>query len=198
MNNILEFFKILLESLFSRFDKKEPVKPKVEEKVEEKVKPVKPIEVLIEKPKEPKRTFEDALKFVLKWEGGYSNDPNDPGGETKFGISKRSYPNLDIKNLTLEQAKEIYFQNYWLKAGCDELTSPLDIIVFDTAVNMGVSRAKEFLDKCFSYNADENLGYHSWRDYLIRRIVFYAGLGTAKLYIRDWVNRVVDLYKNVT
>ena len=187
MNNILEFFKILLESLFSRFDKKEPVKPKVEEKVEEKVKPVKPIEVLIEKPKEPKRTFEDALKFVLKWEGGYSNDPNDPGGETKFGISKRSYPNLDIKNLTVKQAKEIYFQNYWLKAGCDKLTSPLDIIVFDTAVNMGVSRAKEFL----GVSAD-------WRDYLIRRIVFYAGLGTAKLYIRGWVNRVVDLYKNVT
>ena len=128
MNNIIEFLKVLLESLFSLLDKKEPIEPKVEPKVEEKEK---------EEPKESSKTFEDALKFVLKWEGGYSNDPNDPGGETKFGISKRSYPNLDIKNLTLKQAKEIYFQNYWLKAGCDKLTSPLDIIVFDTAVNMG-------------------------------------------------------------
>ena len=180
-NNLWIFLKSLLEFLFIHFSKskKEPIievkeEPKVEEKEKEEPK----------EPKKPSKTFEDALKFVLKWEGGYSNDPNDPGGETKFGISKRSYPNLDIKNLTLEQAKEIYLQNYWLKADCDKLTSPLDIIVFDTAVNMGVSRAKEFL----GVSAD-------WRDYLIRRIVFYAGLGTAKLYIRGWVNRVVDLYK---
>jgi len=52
--------------------------------------------------------FEVALNFVLKWEGGYVNDPRDSGGETKFGISKKAYPNLDIKNLTQQQAGEIY------------------------------------------------------------------------------------------
>lgn len=127
--------------------------------------------------------FEEAVSFVLKWEGGYTNDPNDPGGETKYGICKRSYPTLDIKNLTLDKAKEIYYQNYWLKAGCDELSPPLDIIVFDTAVNCGVGRAKEFLE----ISSD-------WKDYLLRRIAFYTELKTAKFYIRGWVNRVVDLY----
>ncbi len=52
--------------------------------------------------------FEGALKFTLSWKGGLVNDPNDPGGETKYGISKRAYPELDIANLTLEQAKGIY------------------------------------------------------------------------------------------
>lgn len=132
---------------------------------------------------EGKNDFDKALKFVLKWEGGYSNDPNDPGGETKFGISKRSYPELDISKLTLEQAKEIYYQNYWLKSGCNELPFPFNIVVFDTAVNMGRRRAMEFLN-----------AYNDWRDYLLKRIVFYSKCKNAKIYIRGWVNRVVDLY----
>jgi lysozyme family protein len=58
--------------------------------------------------------FEQAVEFVLGHEGGYSNDPNDPGGETNFGISKRAYPNVDIKNLTRDGAKEIYLHDFWL------------------------------------------------------------------------------------
>jgi len=77
------------------------------------------------------KDFDKAIKFVLKWEGKYSNDPQDPGGETKYGISKRSYPELDISKLTLKQAKEIYYQNYWLKCGCDSLPYPFNIVVFD-------------------------------------------------------------------
>jgi len=129
------------------------------------------------------KEFEKAISFVLEHEGGYSNDPNDPGGETKFGISKRSYPELDISKLTLKQAKEIYYKNYWLKAGCNELPFPFNIIVFDTAVNMGRRRAIEFLN-----------AYNDWRDYLLKRIVFYSKCKNAKIYIRGWVNRVVDLY----
>ena len=131
-----------------------------------------------------KKDFEKALKFVLKWEGGYSNDPNDPGGETKFGISKRSYPELDISKLTLKQAKEIYYQNYWLKTGCDELPYPFNIVVFDTAVNMGRRRAMEFLD-----------AYNDWRDYLLKRLCTYSKFKQAKLYFRGWANRTLDLYK---
>jgi len=130
-----------------------------------------------------KKDFEKALKFVLKWEGGYSNDPNDPGGETKYGISKRSYPHEDIKNMTLERAKEIYYQNYWLKAGCDGLTFPFNIVVFDTAVNMGRSRAIKFIDP-----------YNDWRDYLLKRLYTYSKFKLAKLYFRGWSNRVLDLY----
>lgn len=128
--------------------------------------------------------FEKALKFVLKWEGGYSNDKNDPGGETKYGISKRSYPELDISKLTLKQAEEIYYQNYWLKCGCNELPYPFDILVFDTAVNMGKRRALEFLDT-----------YNDWRDYLLLRLYTYSKFKQAKLYFRGWANRTLDLYK---
>lgn len=134
-----------------------------------------------------KKNFNKAIKFVLKWEGGYSNDPNDPGGETKYGISKRSYPELDISKLTLKQAKEIYYQNYWLKSGCDELPYPFDIVVFDTAVNMGRRRAMEFLD-----------AYNDWRDYLLKRLYTYSKFKLAKLYFRGWANRVLDLYKFIS
>ena len=57
--------------------------------------------------------FSDAIQIVLDNEGGYVNDPNDAGGETNFGISKRAYPNVDIKNLTVEDAKRIYFSDFW-------------------------------------------------------------------------------------
>ena len=57
--------------------------------------------------------FLKAFEKVLRHEGGYVNDPLDLGGETKYGISKRSYPHLDIKNLTLDQAKQIYFRDFW-------------------------------------------------------------------------------------
>lgn len=133
-----------------------------------------------------KTDFERALKFVLRWEGGYVNDPNDPGGETKYGISKRAYPHEDIKNMTLERATKIYYENYWLKAGCNSLPFPFDIVVFDTSVNMGRRRAVEFLNT-----------YSDWRDYLLKRIEFYSKLKTAKHFLRGWVNRVVDLYNYV-
>lgn len=58
--------------------------------------------------------FDQAIEVVLKHEGGYVNHPKDPGGETKFGISKRTYPETDIKNLTRETAKRIYFEDWWV------------------------------------------------------------------------------------
>jgi lysozyme family protein len=134
----------------------------------------------------PDSNFEPALQFVLKWEGGYSNNPNDPGGETKFGICKKWHPHEDIKNMTIERATLIYYENYWLKANCDEKDFPFDIIVFDTAVNMGVWRAKDFLRKS-----------EDWRDYLLIRLEFYSELSTAKFFFRGWANRVLDLYKYI-
>lgn len=131
--------------------------------------------------------FLKALKFVLKWEGGYSNDPNDPGGETKFGISKRSYPELDISKLTLKQAEKIYYENYWLKTGCQHMDFPMNIVNFDTAVNMGRSRAKKFWV----------LSEGSWREYLLKRLYTYSKFKLAKLYFRGWANRVLDLYNQI-
>ena len=130
--------------------------------------------------------FEIAVEFVLEREGGLSDDPDDPGGLTKYGISQRAYPQLDIENLTVYDAKEIYYQDYWLKSGCDKLVPPLDLIVFDTSVHCGVSRARGFLEES-----------SDWRDYLLRRIVFYSKLEIAKYFMRGWTNRVVSLYENI-
>jgi len=99
--------------------------------------------------------FEQAMELVFQLEGGYVNDPNDPGGETKYGISKRAYPNLDIKNLTKEQAKEIYYKDYWLKTHCNEITVPINIIVFDTSINMGKRTAIKILQKAIK----QQVGY---------------------------------------
>jgi lysozyme family protein len=132
-------------------------------------------------------SFEKAVAFVLTWEGGYSDDPDDAGSETNFGISKRAYPHLDIKNLTKEEAINIYFNDYWLKAGCDALEDKLATIVFDTAVNLGVSRAKGFLTDTTD-----------WRDYLISRIARYneiAKLGNNIKFLRGWLNRTISLYR---
>jgi lysozyme family protein len=68
-------------------------------------------------------------------EGGYVCNPKDPGGETKYGISKRSYPGEDIKNLTLDRAKAIYLRDFWGPAACDALPDAVKYEVFDLAVN---------------------------------------------------------------
>ena len=88
-------------------------------------------------------SFDAALAFVLAREGGYVNDPRDPGGETNFGICKRSYPAEDIKNLTKQRAGEIYKQDFWDALGLDQYPAGLTLAMFDTAVNLGKSRAQE-------------------------------------------------------
>lgn len=82
--------------------------------------------------------FPYAVELVLKHEGGYVNNPADPGGETKYGISKRAYPNEDIKNLTRERAKEIYFSDYWKKNLLDQVDDQeVAAAMLDTVVNHG-------------------------------------------------------------
>ncbi len=76
-------------------------------------------------------TFEQAVKIILEKEGGYVNHPKDPGGETKFGITKKFYPNVDIKNLTIEKAAEIYRKEYWGKIQAELMPSYLRLIAFD-------------------------------------------------------------------
>ena len=89
--------------------------------------------------------FDQIIDKVLKHEGGYVNDPNDPGGETNFGISKRAYPNVDIKNLTIDGAKEIYKKDYWDKTKVESVPERLRYIYFDMCVNMGMRRAVKTL-----------------------------------------------------
>ena len=89
--------------------------------------------------------FSRALAFVLKNEGGYSNDASDAGGETKFGISKRNYPDLDIANLTEEQAAAIYGGDFW--APYASFPDRVATKVFDMAVNMGHKQAVTILQR---------------------------------------------------
>ena len=91
---------------------------------------------------EPKADFKLAINKILKNEGGYVFDPVDPGGETQFGISKRSYPNIDIKNLTRNQAIDIYFEDYWLKNNLQRLSNQeLADKILDMVVNVGSKQA---------------------------------------------------------
>jgi lysozyme family protein len=89
--------------------------------------------------------FEEVLAFVLAHEGGYVRDPRDPGGETKYGISRRSYPGLDIANLTREQAAVIYRRDFWDGPGISRLPRELALPVFDAAVNAGCRPAVRWL-----------------------------------------------------
>lgn len=92
--------------------------------------------------------FIDAVAIVLKDEGGYVWDKNDSGGETNFGISKRSYPNVDIKKLTRDGAIAIYYSDFWCKGPYEGLAdSALASKVFNTSVNAGQSRAIKLLQQ---------------------------------------------------
>ncbi|HEX9247111.1 MAG TPA: glycosyl hydrolase 108 family protein [bacterium] len=88
-------------------------------------------------------TFDKAIGTVLEHEGGYSFDPNDPGGETKYGISRKAYPGLDVKALTLDQAKAIYKRDYWIYSRIQD--QDVATKVFDMAVNLGPPAAHRLL-----------------------------------------------------
>jgi lysozyme family protein len=91
--------------------------------------------------------FNEIIEKVLEHEGGYVNDPNDLGGETNYGITKRFYPDVDIKNLTREQAKDIYKRDYWDKNRVESLPENLWHIFFDMCVNMGRGTAVKILQR---------------------------------------------------
>ena len=92
-------------------------------------------------------TFDEIIEVTLHHEGGYVHDPKDLGGETNYGIAKRFYPDVDIKNLTKEGAKEIYKKDYWDKNKVDDLTPELKHIFFDMCVNQGKGRAVKILQR---------------------------------------------------
>ena len=105
-----------------------------------------------------KANFEACMAEVFKHEGGYVNDPHDPGGETNLGISKRSYPKEDIRNMTRARAAQIYRRDFWDKLRCDELPDGLDLVAFDAAVNSGPSRGAKWLQQALGVTADGKVG----------------------------------------
>lgn len=125
-------------------------------------------------------TFDEAFEKLIGHEGGYVNNPRDPGGETKYGISKRSYPNENIANLTLERAKEIYKKDFWK----EDVPEEMKYSFFDAAVNSGSVRAKEWLRN--SKSVAEFNGH---------RLEFMASLSTWPAFGRGWARRIASILK---
>jgi lysozyme family protein len=130
--------------------------------------------------------FHSIIPFIIEHEGGYVNHPNDPGGETKYGISKRAYPYLNIKDITLQDAVRIYYEDYW-EDSWNKLGFPLAACMLDTAVNMGKKRAREFFDRSDG----------SYITYIQVRIAKYKEIidknPKMKVFEKGWMNRVTDL-----
>jgi hypothetical protein len=136
--------------------------------------------------------YDAAFSFVMAHEGYKSDDPDDKGGRTIFGISERTWPAVVAALWDLPQAEALarahgfYRENYWRPTGCDFKKWPYDLFIFDTAINVGVARANNFY-----------LVSDSPTDYLMRRIEFYVKitLGVNRKYLRGWIKRVVELYR---
>ncbi|AHI29714.1 hypothetical protein AU14_17600 [Marinobacter similis] len=150
--------------------------------------------------------FVVAMEHVFEWEGGEVNDPRDPGGHTKFGISKRSYPHLDISSLTRKKAIQIYRKDYWELCQCDKLPGPLALMVFDSAVNQGPDRAKKILQAVLGVKQDGQIGPKTLSaaqevnlkvallGYSVRRALHYVRLPTFNYYGKGWLSRLFDTH----
>lgn len=151
--------------------------------------------------------FLASVGFVLakEIEGGYVNDPRDPGGETNFGISKRSYPGVNIKTLTREEAEAIYHRDFWKAIKANSMPPIIAVAAFDAAVNQGVSAAARLLQKAVGVNADGQIGPVTLKaineadpeellvEYLGWRLHRYSNTHNAFTYMRGWANRVLRL-----
>lgn len=102
--------------------------------------------------------FDEAFDRLIGHEGGYVDNPNDPGGETNWGISRRSYPKIDIKNLTRFGAKTIYYNDFWLRGQMEKFDGAISFQVFDAAVNHGIETAVRLLQRAIGVADDGHMG----------------------------------------
>lgn len=143
--------------------------------------------------------FNTAFGRLLGNEGGYVDDPKDPGGETNWGISKRSYPEVDIKNLTQDGAKAIYLRDFWDPLG--DAPAAVKFQAFDFAVNSGIQTAIRKLQAAISVADDGHWGPQSAAKlasmdlndvlmrYVAQRLRFWASLSTWPTYGKGWAIR---------
>ncbi len=102
--------------------------------------------------------FDLAFDRLIGHEGGYTDGAGDPGGETNWGISQRAYPHLEIRLLTREGAKAIYFRDFWQRIHADELYDGVAFQVFDFAVNSGIETAVRYLQRAVGVADDGHWG----------------------------------------
>ncbi len=158
--------------------------------------------------------FETAFERVIGHEGGFQAKASDRGnwtsgvvgqGElkgTKFGISAMSYPLLDIKNLTLEQAKGIYYEDWWVKLGMDLFKPALSYQLFDAAINHGMANATKMLQRGIGVLDDGKFGPVSRASFdklplddvlmlfLSERLNFMTNISTWNDYGKGWAKRI--------
>lgn len=147
------------------------------------------------------KEFQRCIKFILEQEcrrkkngtldDGYVNDPHDPGGETKYGISKKSYPKLDIRNLTLGDALDIYYRDYWYVARGEQF--PLNVCVLDCAVNQGTKMAQRFLGVC--EGSATRFNFQREQHYLSLLQGSFKDNPNREVYRKAWFSRLNNLKK---
>jgi lysozyme family protein len=133
--------------------------------------------------------FDDAIKVILRHEGGYVNDPDDLGGETNFGITKRRYPDLDIKNLTKERAIELYRRDFWNRYGMDKFPESVRLAHFDMTVNAGPGNSTRVLQRAL-IQCGQNV-------YTIQRVVYYFKIVVSRpknaKFFYGWIRRTLEV-----
>ena len=156
--------------------------------------------------------YQKCLETILHHEGGYVDHPDDPGGETNLGVTKKVYEEWggtkNMKDLTVEDVAPIYKKNYWDRVKGDELPSGLDLCVFDFGVNAGTGRAAKYLQSMVGATADGAIGpatlravhayvqieglEHAIGEYQHKRQGYYEGLKHFATFGRGWTRRVTE------
>ena len=163
------------------------------------------------------RNFPEALAHTLTFEGGWSDNPNDPGGATMKGITQRTYNNYlgrqasneELRNILDEQIADIYRKLYWQPCAAGDLPDGLDFAVFDTAVNTGPREASRLLQRLVGVSADGVIGpatIQAVNDYVVAhgienlidayteaRQSFYRFLPTYVHFGEGWRKRADDV-----
>lgn len=144
--------------------------------------------------------FDRALAFVLRWEGGKVDNPDDPGGRTAFGITRKTYdtfrdatgqPRRDVWEITSDEVGAIYEASYWRASGAETLSWPLSLVLFDTAVNAGVQKALAMLAE-----SEGDAARYLWlRERFYRRLA--ASKPKLEKFLTGWLNRVAALRKEL-
>lgn len=148
--------------------------------------------------------FDRAFEIVIGHEGDLSDDPRDPGGLTRYGISKRAHPTVDVRNLTLAQAKQIYLERYWLPLHADAMPEAVAVQVFDAAVNHGLKPAVKMMQRALQVPDDGVIGPVTLRAmttvedarfvarFAAERLTFYTDLAGWDAFGRGWTRRVAN------
>ncbi len=152
-------------------------------------------------------TFDAVFAVLIGHEGGYVNHPADPGGETKFGITKRSYPHLNIASLTLDDARSIFRRDFFDALRCGEMPAPLALLVSDAAYHCGPGRSARWLQAALRVSQDGAIGpatlgaIQRWQgkgaelcaEVVAQRMLYLTGLKTWPTFGKGWTRRIAGL-----